>query len=182
MRRRHLLPRRQRGRHIELRSSHGIVVVSGRRPQVSLYAVLVALGVVAFLTTCFWRLYKLTVSARPQDMLPIATSSSADAGLKGRTLRQQDIAALPVFVHGADGCSRGAPSVECAVCLAEISDGERGRLLPGCGHRFHVACIDQWFRANSTCPLCRAVAVVGQEGAVEACKAGSAQVVVVVRS
>ncbi|WVZ56875.1 hypothetical protein U9M48_007346 [Paspalum notatum var. saurae] len=150
-----------------------------------LYAVLVALGLVAFLATCFWRLYKLTVSARPQDMMPVATPSSADAaGLKGRTLRQQDIAALPVFVHGADGCGGGgAPSVECAVCLAEISDGERGRLLPWCGHRFHVACIDRWFRANSTCPLCRAAAVVGQEGAVvEASKAGSAQVVVVVRS
>ncbi|KAI5004904.1 hypothetical protein ZWY2020_032147 [Hordeum vulgare] len=28
--------------------------------------------------------------------------------------------------------------------------------LPRCGHRFHVECIDAWFRDNSTCPLCRA--------------------------
>lgn len=144
-----------------------------------LYAVLVALGVTAFLAVCFWRLYKLTVSARPQDMMPTATPSD-DAGLKKGALRQQDVAALPVFVvvHGA------APSVECAVCLAEIGDGERGRLLPGCGHRFHVACIDRWFRANSTCPLCRAAAV-GRDGAVETCKAAASaqeQVAVVVQS
>lgn len=98
--------------------------------RLDMYAVLVALGLAALLATCFWRLYKLTVSARPQDMLPIATPDSscpdadAAAGLKG-ALRQQQVAALPVFVV------RGASaSVECAVCLTEIGDGERGRLLP----------------------------------------------------
>ncbi|EER94886.1 hypothetical protein BDA96_01G402700 [Sorghum bicolor] len=158
-----------------------------------LYAVLVGLGLAGFLAVCFWRLYKLTVSARPQDMMPTATATAttSDAGrLKTGALRQQDVAALPVFVvrgRGAgadDGCA-AAPSVECAVCLAEIGDGETGRLLPGCGHRFHVACIDRWFRANSTCPLCRAAAVGEQQGAVETCKAAASaqeQVAVVVQS
>lgn len=147
-----------------------------------LYAVLVGLGLAAFLAVCFWRLYKLTVSARPQDMMPTATGTPSDAGgLKGGALRQQDVAALPVFVvrgrgAGADGCSAAPPAVECAVCLAEMCDGETGRLLPGCGHSFHVACIDRWFRANSTCPLCRAAAV-GEQGAVETCKEQVAVVV-----
>ena len=75
-----------------------------------------------------------------------------------------------------------AAVVECAVCLAEMKDGERGRLLPVCGHRFHVECIDRWFRANSTCPVCRAAAV-GQPDAAAACKGGSPpQVMVVLQS
>ncbi|KAF7070997.1 hypothetical protein CFC21_076417 [Triticum aestivum] len=45
---------------------------------------------------------------------------------------------------------------DCAVCLAEFERGEEARALPRCGHRFHVECIDAWFRGNSTCPLCRA--------------------------
>ncbi|CAL4922554.1 unnamed protein product [Urochloa decumbens] len=144
-----------------------------------LYAVLAALGLSAFLAVCFWRLYRLTVSARPEDMLPIAAPPSSCAGADGKAaLREKDVAALPVFVHGADGTA----AVECAVCLAEMKDGERGRLLPGCGHRFHVECIDRWFRANSTCPVCRATAV-GQPDAVAAGKGGSpAQVMVAVQS
>ncbi|KAL6902055.1 hypothetical protein ACP4OV_004931 [Aristida adscensionis] len=139
-----------------------------------LYAALIAVSVAAALATLFWRLYKLTVSARPQDMMPVVTPASACAG--DEKLRRQNIAALPVFVHSATA----AAAVECAVCLAEMKDGERGRLLPGCGHRFHVECIDRWFSANSTCPICRAAAVGQQPGAVDAQKDGGAAAPVVV--
>ncbi|GJN31422.1 hypothetical protein PR202_gb19818 [Eleusine coracana subsp. coracana] len=146
-----------------------------------LYAALGAIGVAVVLAALFWRLYKLTVSARPQDMIPVVDPSAAAAAGDAK-LRQRDVAALPVFVHG--GGEDDAAVVECAVCLAEMKDGERGRLLPGCGHRFHVDCIDRWFRANSTCPLCRAAAVGRTAPAEEAHKGGAAppQVVVVVQS
>ncbi|KAK7397496.1 hypothetical protein VNO78_18671 [Psophocarpus tetragonolobus] len=45
--------------------------------------------------------------------------------------------------------------MECAVCLSEVVEGEKARLLPQCNHAFHVACIDMWFQSHSTCPLCR---------------------------
>ncbi|EAY73709.1 hypothetical protein OsI_01588 [Oryza sativa Indica Group] len=60
--------------------------------------------------------------------------------------------ALPVVVVAAAGAAPG----DCAVCLAEFEAGDKARALPRCGHRFHVECIDAWFRENSTCPLCRA--------------------------
>ncbi|KAL5213090.1 hypothetical protein ABZP36_023937 [Zizania latifolia] len=45
---------------------------------------------------------------------------------------------------------------DCSVCLGEFRDGELLRLLPKCGHAFHVPCIDTWLRAHVNCPLCRA--------------------------
>ncbi|XP_047062385.1 RING-H2 finger protein ATL51-like [Lolium rigidum] len=53
----------------------------------------------------------------------------------------------------------GAPGLvgaaDCSVCLGEFGDGELLRLLPKCGHAFHVPCIDTWLRAHVNCPLCR---------------------------
>ncbi|OEL16594.1 hypothetical protein BAE44_0022387 [Dichanthelium oligosanthes] len=63
------------------------------------------------------------------------------------------LAAIPVVVVDAGA---GAGGGDCAVCLAEFEPGEKARALPRCGHRFHVECIDAWFRGNATCPLCRA--------------------------
>ncbi|KAL3343957.1 hypothetical protein AABB24_027472 [Solanum stoloniferum] len=45
--------------------------------------------------------------------------------------------------------------LECSVCLSEVCEGEKARLLPKCNHGFHVDCIDMWFQSHSTCPLCR---------------------------
>jgi hypothetical protein len=41
------------------------------------------------------------------------------------------------------------------VGLGEFEDGELVRLLPKCGHVFHIPCIDTWLRAHVNCPLCR---------------------------
>lgn len=52
---------------------------------------------------------------------------------------------------------RGARAgLECAVCLSRFDDADVLRLLPKCKHAFHIACVDRWIEAHSTCPLCRA--------------------------
>ncbi|KAG0496432.1 hypothetical protein HPP92_001123 [Vanilla planifolia] len=66
------------------------------------------------------------------------------------------VAALPEFVNGEKG-----KVVDCVVCLSAMQEGEKGRLLPRCGHGFHAPCIDAWLRWHSTCPICRA-AVQGE--------------------
>ncbi|MCO5602307.1 hypothetical protein L7F22_056436 [Adiantum nelumboides] len=43
----------------------------------------------------------------------------------------------------------------CAVCLGEYEDRDCLRILPQCGHTFHVRCIDAWLRQHPTCPVCR---------------------------
>ncbi|XP_068664049.1 RING-H2 finger protein ATL3-like [Aristolochia californica] len=62
------------------------------------------------------------------------------------------IRSLPVVVYQSAEFNEG---LECAVCLCELSDGEKARLLPKCNHGFHLDCIDMWFQSHSTCPICR---------------------------
>lgn len=87
----------------------------------------------------------------------------------GGGLGQAAIDALPEFAYGelsgggAAASRKGkgkekekaARPFDCAVCLCEFDDRDRLRLLPPCGHAFHVACIDVWLRSSATCPLCR---------------------------
>lgn len=46
-------------------------------------------------------------------------------------------------------------SCRCIVCLADYHHEDTLRILPNCGHSFHVNCIDIWFQQHSTCPICR---------------------------
>uniref|UniRef100_A0A0E0LEF5 RING-type domain-containing protein n=1 Tax=Oryza punctata TaxID=4537 RepID=A0A0E0LEF5_ORYPU len=72
----------------------------------------------------------------------------ASAGLK-----REDVVALPVATYVASPAPPSAAG--CAICLSDFADGERVRLLPACGHRFHVVCIDRWLLAHRSCPTCR---------------------------
>ncbi|XP_058067850.1 RING-H2 finger protein ATL56-like [Magnolia sinica] len=56
---------------------------------------------------------------------------------------------LPCFHHVA------GPSSDCAVCLDVFCEGDRCRLLPGCSHSFHAACVDTWLVKVPACPICR---------------------------
>ncbi|XP_020094975.1 E3 ubiquitin-protein ligase Os04g0590900 [Ananas comosus] len=57
----------------------------------------------------------------------------------------------------------GEGSEQCSVCLSEFQEEERLRLLPACGHAFHVQCIDAWLKSHSNCPLCRATILVPED-------------------
>ncbi|MFC1841960.1 RING finger domain-containing protein, partial [Candidatus Dependentiae bacterium] len=41
---------------------------------------------------------------------------------------------------------------ECSICLEK--SGKKKRKLP-CTHEFHEACVDEWLKINTTCPICR---------------------------
>ncbi|GFP85536.1 RING-H2 finger protein atl52 [Phtheirospermum japonicum] len=77
-------------------------------------------------------------------------SGGASAGVDEKVLRKIQISAFSaVRGDGAD------IQDECVVCLGEIEDEDDVRLLPGCEHVFHVTCIDRWFVAHASCPVCR---------------------------
>ncbi|ONK69465.1 uncharacterized protein A4U43_C05F23230 [Asparagus officinalis] len=79
-------------------------------------------------------------------------------------LDQAFIDALPIFLYREIVGSK--EPFDCAVCLCEFSQDDKLRLLPICGHAFHLNCIDTWLLSNSTCPLCRGALFV-QGAAIE---------------
>ncbi|KAF0902022.1 hypothetical protein E2562_011848 [Oryza meyeriana var. granulata] len=96
----------------------------------------------------------LAPSSPSSRFLFIDASPFPRRGLPASVLR-----ALPVTVYAkpaAEAAGGGSgEALECAVCLSEVADGEKVRLLPKCDHGFHVECIDMWFHSHDTCPLCR---------------------------
>jgi hypothetical protein len=93
------------------------------------------------------------------DDAPGAMVSKAPCkGIKKKALQQ-----LPTVSwrpeHGEKGEEDGEVP-ECAICLAEFASGDEVRVLPPCGHGFHVACVDVWLLSSSTCPSCRRALVV----------------------
>lgn len=75
-----------------------------------------------------------------------------------RGLEPSVLKSLPLVVFSPEDFKDG---LECAVCLSDLVQGEKARLLPKCNHGFHVECIDMWFQSHSTCPLCRNAVVPG---------------------
>ncbi|XP_037428234.1 probable E3 ubiquitin-protein ligase ATL44 [Triticum dicoccoides] len=107
-----------------------------------------------------------------------AASSGPDAnkGLKKRALMAlpklayEDAVAAAVAARGgtasaAAGEGQEGILSECAICLSEYAGKEEIRVLPQCGHGFHVACVDAWLRAHSSCPSCRRVVIVVADAA-----------------
>ncbi|KAK9142770.1 hypothetical protein Syun_012170 [Stephania yunnanensis] len=74
------------------------------------------------------------------------------ASLTNQGLNHATLLTLPVLTFRSREFKDG---LQCAVCLSDIVDGEKARLLPNCKHGFHVDCIDMWFKSHKTCPLCR---------------------------
>ncbi|XP_028808752.1 RING-H2 finger protein ATL70-like [Neltuma alba] len=43
----------------------------------------------------------------------------------------------------------------CSICLMDYKESDLLRVLPKCGHFFHLKCVDPWFTMHLTCPICR---------------------------
>uniref|UniRef100_A0A7N0TZC7 RING-type domain-containing protein n=1 Tax=Kalanchoe fedtschenkoi TaxID=63787 RepID=A0A7N0TZC7_KALFE len=48
-----------------------------------------------------------------------------------------------------------ARASDCCICLSSVEQDDSARSLPGCGHSFHLECIDAWLVRWPVCPLCR---------------------------
>ncbi|KAI4370520.1 hypothetical protein MLD38_018869 [Melastoma candidum] len=68
-------------------------------------------------------------------------------------LSKSAIDALPIVLHQVGG--RVGEDTECIICLGELEEGEKVKVLPPCEHRFHGECVDRWLLARTACPLCR---------------------------
>ncbi|XP_024517756.1 RING-H2 finger protein ATL72 [Selaginella moellendorffii] len=126
--------------------------------------IVIVLGAVLCVLICaVWLHSVVRCMVRRNRRQPVATvigggDDESAAGLDAKT-----ISALPVVPASVDGHDRQAPvgpvalssNSECIVCLQEFGHGERMKLLPNCGHGFHVDCIGAWLMSHSSCPICR---------------------------
>ncbi|XP_072970901.1 RING-H2 finger protein ATL66-like [Typha angustifolia] len=78
--------------------------------------------------------------------------SSLERGLHG--LEPAVVASFPTEKFG-DQLFQTGEEIQCTVCLGEYQEKDVLRILPYCGHSFHVTCIDIWLKQHSTCPVCR---------------------------
>ncbi|KAG5147210.1 hypothetical protein AAZX31_06G014400 [Glycine max] len=115
-----------------------------------LCALICILGLVAVTRCgCLRRLRLSSSNATPQP-----PPASANKGVKKKVLRS-----LPKVTASAESAVKFA---DCAICLTEFAAGDEIRVLPQCGHGFHVSCIDAWLRSHSSCPSCRQILVVSR--------------------
>ncbi|KQK20665.1 RING-H2 finger protein ATL39 [Brachypodium distachyon] len=92
----------------------------------------------------------------------IFTRNYRRAAGAGREIRGA-AAAPPIFIfEGLDETSiallprrKVAMAADCVVCIEKLAKGTTARLMPRCGHMFHMECVDTWLRSQATCPLCR---------------------------
>lgn len=64
------------------------------------------------------------------------------------------VAAIPTMKFNREAFS-SMEDAQCTICLGEYQEKEVLRIMPKCGHSFHLSCIDVWLRKQSTCPVCR---------------------------
>ncbi|RVX15784.1 RING-H2 finger protein ATL80 [Vitis vinifera] len=83
-----------------------------------------------------------------------APQTPANKGLKKKILRS-----LPKVTYAAETAGN---LTDCAICLTEFVGGDEIRVLPQCGHGFHVGCIDTWLGSHCSCPSCRQILVVAR--------------------
>lgn len=130
--------------------------------------IIVILAVIFFISGLLHLLVRFIIRKQPQNSSSASNQnqqteiSSSEAlqrqlqqlfHLHDSGLDQAFIDALPVFLYKEIVGAK--EPFDCAVCLCEFSDEDKLRLLPLCGHAFHLNCIDTWLLSNSTCPLCR---------------------------
>lgn len=120
-----------------------------------LCALICVLGLVT-VSRCTWirRICGRTVASPPAVAVP---PRAANIGLKKKVLKS-----LPKLTYGEDSEYAGKLGEDCAICLAEFATGEEIRVLPQCGHGFHVGCIDMWLESHSSCPSCRQIFVAAR--------------------
>ncbi|CAN1781645.1 RING-H2 finger protein ATL8 [Linum perenne] len=117
-----------------------------------LCALICVLGLVA-VVRCAW-IRRLSSRAGASGTPPPPRPSAANKGIKKKILRS-----LPKQTFSADYAAKFS---DCAICLAEFAVGDEIRLLPQCGHGFHVNCIDTWLGSHSSCPSCRQILVASR--------------------
>lgn len=91
-----------------------------------------------------------TLSATPQASVELAV---AERGLDEATLNTYpNLLYSEVIRKGTDSKNNYS---SCSICLRDYKESDVLRMLPDCGHLYHLRCVDPWLKSHPTCPMCR---------------------------
>ncbi|KAL0457005.1 UNVERIFIED_CONTAM: RING-H2 finger protein ATL16 [Sesamum latifolium] len=111
---------------------------------------LIGILATAFLLIDLLRRFSFSRRRSAEDPLMVHSPVAENRGLNEAAIRS-----IPVFKFKKRDEAADVKSCECAVCLNEFLEEEKLRVIPDCGHVFHIDCIDVWLQNNANCPLCR---------------------------
>ncbi|KAG0483151.1 hypothetical protein HPP92_011235 [Vanilla planifolia] len=139
------------------------------------YAIAIALGLLVLLSTLLLASYVCCRTRRRQSPATNIASEASDGVVlpriifvaeddaeegqgcgSGAGLDPAAIASYPKFpFSSAAAKAKGEGDSTCAICLCDYREAEMLRMMPDCGHFFHLMCIDAWLRLHPSCPVCR---------------------------
>ncbi|XP_007199014.2 RING-H2 finger protein ATL80 [Prunus persica] len=123
---------------------------------VPLLSILGAFVIVMIIRPILWLASRL---CRPMARARLS-SPQPPGPLPDQDLHERNLRALPRVSYNEAGDAR---FTECAICLMEFVDGDVIRVLPYCGHGYHVSCVDRWLKCHSSCPSCRGTVAIMEE-------------------
>ncbi|KAH7841752.1 hypothetical protein Vadar_033932 [Vaccinium darrowii] len=129
------------------------------------YGLGLSLGALLFIIIITYSSYICTRTTTSHPTAYSTSSSSSDSASASTAANDQQLGLdeatllnFPqlLYSHAKLHQHRGSNAASgCSICLAEYKDADVLRLLPECGHLFHLKCVDPWLRLNPTCPICR---------------------------
>ncbi|KAG6770309.1 hypothetical protein POTOM_025987 [Populus tomentosa] len=124
------------------------------------YGIGISIGILLLITTITLTSYFCTrdqLASVPTQARNVADqqlnlqSFVVDIGLDEATLNS-----YPTLLYSEAKLRKtGSTATCCSICLADYKNTDKLRLLPDCGHLFHLRCVDPWLRLHPTCPVCR---------------------------
>ncbi|XP_042510501.1 RING-H2 finger protein ATL70 [Macadamia integrifolia] len=121
------------------------------------YGIGVSIGIILLITTITLTSYFCTrnpfseAEAQRDDPEPTDHHSiTVEEGFDEATLRS-----FPKVFYSQAKLRKDTTASCCSICLQDYKGTDMLRLLPYCGHIFHVKCVDPWLRLHPTCPVCR---------------------------
>lgn len=124
------------------------------------YGIGVSIGILLLITTITLASY--FCARNQQTSVPSQGRNSADQQLNLQSfvveigLDEATLKSYPTLLYSEAKLHKtDSTSTCCSICLADYKSTDKLRLLPDCGHLFHLKCVDPWLRLHPTCPVCR---------------------------
>lgn len=155
----------RRGRTCRFKNNRSLEVrcsgaSKGGIPRSAKYGIIVGVGVPGLLCliglSCYICSKINAYTQRRRNPVPeFSLSESQQTAVKVAGLDALTIESYPKTLLGESRRLPNPNDSTCPICLTEYQPKDALRTIPDCKHYFHVGCIDEWLKLNTTCPLCR---------------------------